>query len=281
MANEQQHEYWNGEAGARWAAEDETMATLLRPVAQDLLAHLQPEPGSYAVDIGCGGGSQSVLLAESIGAGGEVLGVDISAPMLEIARGRDLPANAAALSFLETDAATYAFDPGSVDLLFSRFGVMFFDDPVAAFSNMRYALKDDGRLGFCCWQAMKDNQWTLLPVQAALRHIAPPESPDPHAPGPFALADPQRLESILAASGFGDIVIAPHAVNMNFGSGGGLRETVAELMAVGPVSRLLVDQPAETIARVVDEGAQVMEPFYTDGKLKLAGAVWFVTANAA
>ena len=280
MANEQQHEYWNGEAGARWAAEDATMAKLLDPIARDLLAHVQPAPGSHAIDIGCGGGSQSVLLAEHIGAGGSVLGVDISAPMLEIARGRGQPEGAAALTFLQADAATWAFDAASFDLLFSRFGVMFFDDPIAAFSNMRQALKADARLGFCCWQAMRDNQWTLLPVQAALRHVPAPESPDPHAPGPFAFADPQRLEAILAASGFGDIAIAPHSVEMTFGSGNGLRETVTELMMVGPVSRLLVDQPPEVKARVVDDAAETMAPFYRNGKLSLEGAVWLVTGGA-
>lgn len=280
MANEQQHEYWNGEAGARWAAEDATMAKLLDPIARDLLAHVQPEPGSHAIDIGCGGGSQSVLLAEHIGAGGSVLGVDISAPMLEIARGRGQPEDAAALTFLQADAATWAFDAASFDLLFSRFGVMFFDDPIAAFSNMRRALKADARLGFCCWQAMRDNQWTLLPVQAALRHVPAPESPDPHAPGPFAFADPQRLESILAASGFGDIAIAPHSVEMTFGSGNGLRETVTELMMVGPVARLLAEQSPEVKARVVDDAAEALAPFFRDGKLALGGAVWLVTAAA-
>lgn len=281
MANEQQHEYWNGEAGERWAADDATMATLLGPIAEDLLAHLQPASGIAALDIGCGGGSQSVQLAERIGAGGQVLGVDISEPMLQIAREKGQPAGAAALTFLQADAATYAFDPASVDLLFSRFGVMFFDDPVAAFSNLRQSLKSDGRLGFCCWQSMKDNQWTLLPVQAALSHVPPPESPDPHAPGPFAFADAQRLESILSASGFGDITIAPHTLELAFGSGGSLRDTVAELMRVGPVSRLLVDQPPETVNRIIDDATGMMEPFYREGQLRLSAAVWFVTGVAA
>ncbi len=280
MANEQQHEYWNGEAGARWAAEDDTMAALLGPVAQELLDYLQPEAGIHALDIGCGGGSQSALLAQHIGEGGEVLGVDISAPMLDIARRRGQPAGAAALSFLEADAATYPFSAASFDLLFSRFGVMFFDDPIAAFNNMRRALKPSGRLGFCCWRAMKDNQWTLLPVQAALRHVPAPESPDPHAPGPFALADPRHLESILSVSGFSDIDIASRDVQLAFGSGGELRTAVAELMALGPVSRLLADQPPEILERVVDDAVPLLEPHYRDGKLMLSGAVWFVTGLA-
>ena len=278
MANKEQHEYWNGEAGERWAAEDATMAKLLDPIARDLIAHLQPEPGSSALDIGCGGGSQSVLLAEHIGADGRVLGVDISAPMLEIARGRKQPAGAAPLTFLQADAATYDFDAATIDLLFSRFGVMFFDDPQAAFSNLRRALKTNGRLGFCCWQAMRDNQWTSLPVQAALRHIPAPDAADPHAPGPFAFADAQRLESILSASGFGDISITPHPVAMTFGSGNDLRTTVTELMVIGPVARLLADQPPEMKARIIDDAAELMAPFYSDGSLSLGGAVWFVKA---
>jgi hypothetical protein len=105
--------------------------------------------------------------------------------------------------------------------------------------------------------------------------------PDPHAPGPFAFADPQRVESILSASGFGEIKVTPHSPQLSFGRGGSLRETVAELLAIGPVSRLLVDQPQEVIDRIVDDAAQTMAPHYREGKLILAGAVWFVTAKAA
>jgi SAM-dependent methyltransferase len=278
MANEEQLEYWNGEAGQRWADEDERMAQLLAPIAEALLDHVEPAPGISALDIGCGGGSQSLLLAERIGAGGSVLGVDISGPMLEVARQRKPGADCAALQFLQVDASSHAFEPASVDLLFSRFGVMFFDDPAAAFTNLHRSLKPGGRLGACCWQAARDNDWAWLPLQAALQHVPPPAATDPHAPGPFAFADAARVESVLADAGFIDIKVTPHPVQMRFGSGGDLRVTCEEVVGIGPVARLLMDQPAEVKGRVVETVAEVMAPLFSDGYLQLGGNVWFVTA---
>jgi SAM-dependent methyltransferase len=157
MSNEEQIEYWNGEAGRRWAEHDAMMARLLQPVCESLLEHVDVSGSRRALDIGCGGGSQSLMLAQRLGAGARVLGVDISGPMLAIAKEKIALADddTAELEFLQADAAEHAFEPGSFDLLFSRFGVMFFDDPVAAFSNLRGALGDDGRLLFACWSTWK------------------------------------------------------------------------------------------------------------------------------
>ena len=150
MSNEEQIEYWNGEAGRRWAEQDAMMSRLLEPVCEALLDHADVSDSHSALDIGCGGGSQSLMLARRLGPGARVLGVDISGPMLAIAEEKIAEAgeDAAALEFLQADAAEHAFEPGSFDLLFSRFGVMFFDDPVAAFRNLRGALSEDGRLVF-------------------------------------------------------------------------------------------------------------------------------------
>ena len=283
MSNQEQIDYWNGEAGERWAQEDDRMARLLRPVAEALLDHINPEPGSRAIDIGCGGGSQSILLAERLGGTGHVLGVDISGPLLGVARDKtraQFP-EYAEMDFLQADASSHTFEAASVDLLFSRFGVMFFDDPTAAFSNMRPALRDGGRLGFSCWQGVKENQWVREPLQAALQHVPPPEKPDPNAPGPFAFADDSRVTAILKDSGFTDIRLEPREVDMVFGNGGDLKQTVAELVGIGPVSRLLMDQDDATRARVVESVAEVMASYFSDGALQMKGAVWFVTATAA
>ena len=283
MSNQEQIDYWNGEAGERWAQEDDRMARLLRPVAEALLDHINPEPGTRAIDIGCGGGSQSILLAERLGGTGHVLGVDISGPLLAVAREKtqaQFP-EYAALEFLQADASEHAFEPASVDLLFSRFGVMFFDDPTAAFSNLRTALRPGGRLGFSCWQSVKENQWVREPLQAALQHVPPPEKPDPNAPGPFAFADDSRVTAILSGSGFTDIRLEPREVDMVFGNGGSLTQTVTELVGIGPVSRLLMDADEPTRAQVVDAVTGVMAPYFRDGALQMKGAVWFVTASAA
>ena len=281
MSNAEQIEYWNGEAGKRWAQEDDTMARLLRPVSEALLAHASLEGCHSAVDIGCGGGSQTLMLAEKLGAGASVLGVDISAPMLQVARDKASGAGAdtADIAFLQADASTHPFDAGAFDLVFSRFGVMFFDDPVAAFSNIHTALRPQAKLAFCCWQPLKDNDWTRIPLQAALQHLPAPEAPDPHAPGPFAFADPQRVQKILDASGFKDISVESFTREIRFGEAPTLQQSVKELAMIGPVSRLIAGQEPAVLQRVFASMEEVMAPYYRDGALNLPGAIWFVTAR--
>lgn len=281
MSNEEQFEYWNGDAGKRWAQEDNTMARLLSPVCAALLEHADIQGSRKAMDIGCGGGSQSLMLAGRLGPEASVLGVDISGPMLEVARDKSAAADAniARVSFLQADAAGHSFAAGSFDLLFSRFGVMFFDDPVGAFSNLRGALRPGARLAFCCWQALKTNDWTLIPVQAALQHLPAPDAQDPHAPGPFAFADPQRVEGILQDSGFRDIAVEPFRANIRFGEAPTLQQSVRQLAMIGPVSRLIVDQEPAVLERVFAAMEEALAPHYRDGALDLPGAVWFVTAG--
>ena len=167
MGNEEQIEYWNGEAGKRWAQDDDMMARLLLPISEALLDHASVENCRSALDIGCGGGSQSLMLAQRLQPGARVLGVDISGPLLEVARAKTTSVNTGGVDveFLQADAASHPFEPERFDLLFSRFGVMFFDDPVAAFSNLRGAMTPGGRVAFSCWQAMKSNEWTWIPIQ--------------------------------------------------------------------------------------------------------------------
>lgn len=283
MSNAEQIEYWNGEAGQRWAQEDDTMSKLLRPVSEALLAHAPLQGCQSALDIGCGGGSQTVMLAEKLGAGAHVLGVDISAPMLEVAKGKASAAadTSAEIAFLQADAAGHSFEKDRFDLVFSRFGVMFFDDPVAAFSNIRTALRPQAKLAFCCWQSLKNNDWTRIPLQAALQHLPAPEAPDPHAPGPFAFADPQRLQDILQASGFQDVAVESFNREIRFGEAPTLQQSVRQLAMIGPVSRLLAGQEQAVLEQVFTAMEEVLAPYYRDGALHLAGAIWFVTANNA
>jgi SAM-dependent methyltransferase len=283
MSNAEQIEYWNGEAGKRWAQDDDTMARLLRPVCEALLDHAGVEDCVSALDVGCGGGSQSVMLAQRLAAGARVLGVDISQPMLEVARDKanQVGDDGATLDFLLADASSHAFAPDSFDLVFSRFGVMFFDDPVAAFTNLRAAMHPRGRLSFSCWQPLKDNAWSWIPIQAALQYVAPPERTDPHAPGPFAFADPERVRSILDAAGFDKIALHSFTPTLHISEAPTLGESVRELARIGPVARLLTDQEPGVMDSVFAAMEQVLEPYYEAGELKLPAAVWFVTAVAA
>ena len=282
-ANAEQLEYWNGEAGERWAKEDDMMARLLAPIASDLIEHASPEGCHSAIDIGCGGGSQSLLLAERLGPEARVLGVDISGPLLEVARARAAaaPATAAPMTFVQADATSHPFEPGAHDLLFSRFGVMFFEDPQAAFSNLRAALNESGRLAFSCWQSLRDNAWVWLSVEAALRFVPPPEAVDPEAPGPFSFAEPARVEAILAAAGFTDIAIEAHPVQMRWAAADTLEDNVLGMMQIGPVSRLLQGQDQATCDAVSAAVVDAMREFYDGEALNLPGQTWFVTASAA
>jgi len=281
VSNDEQIAYWNGEAGQRWAQEDETMARLLRPVSEALLAHADVGACSSAIDVGCGGGSQSMMLAAALPAGARVLGVDISEPMLEVARSRTVPAGSASVDFLCADASAHAFARDSFDLLFSRFGVMFFDDPAAAFGNLHGAMRGDGKLAFACWQPLKNNDWALVPIQAALRHVQPPEVSDPHAPGPFAFADPERVKAILTAAGFTNIVTKPFTPMLRISEAPTLAEAARNLARIGPVGRLLIGQDPAVLEKVFSAMEVVLEPYYQKGALELPGAIWFVTASVA
>jgi len=280
MRNSEQIEYWNGEAGKRWAQDDDTMARLLGPISEALLAHAPLDGCKSALDVGCGGGSQSLMLAQRLGETARVLGVDISEPMLEVARRKaETPAaGRASLEFLRADASSHAFPPGSFDLLFSRFGVMFFDDPVAAFANMRGALL--GKLAFCCWQAVKDNDWVRIPLKAALQHLPAPEPPPPNAPGPFAFADPDRVQFILESAGFSNVALHPFATTLRISEAPGLPEAVRELARIGPVSRLLADQPQSVLDKVFPAMEAALEPYFKEEALDLQASVWLVTATS-
>ncbi|HWA62483.1 MAG TPA: methyltransferase domain-containing protein, partial [Caulobacteraceae bacterium] len=194
--NAGQAAYWNTLAGATWVAMQDKLDRQIAGVGAATIAVLDPRPGEKILDVGCGCGASSLELARAVGATGEVLGLDISAPMLEVARRRAAEAGLAQARFQVGDAQVWPFEPGTYDALFSRFGVMFFADPTAAFSNLRRALKPDGRMTFLCWRTVADNPIMTVPGAAAAKLFPaePPASPpDPNAPGPFAFADGERL----------------------------------------------------------------------------------------
>jgi SAM-dependent methyltransferase len=281
MRNVEQLAYWNGEAGRKWAENDAMMAEMLAPIARDLLQHAGIEGARRALDVGCGGGSESLLLAEHLGPQASVLGVDISAPLLAVARERARAAGACGkqVEFLEADASSHTFPPASFDLLFSRFGVMFFDDPVAAFANLYRALQPGAKLAFSCWQPLQANQWAMIPLQAAFQHLPRPEPAPPNAPGPFAFADPDYTRAVLEMAGFSDIAITAQAVTMAWGREDDLAATARDMLNMGPVSRLLQDCDPALQEAVHASAIEAMAPWFRDGKIRMPGAVWLVTAG--
>ncbi|MFL2525988.1 MAG: class I SAM-dependent methyltransferase [Candidatus Azotimanducaceae bacterium] len=230
--NNTQIEFWNGEAGLKWVSDQEKMDLMLNPLSDIAIDLAQPKLDESVIDIGCGCGATSIELARR---GAKVWGMDVSAPMLT--RARERAASYPESLFTEADASSFEFSSDQ-QLLFSRFGVMFFADPVKAFTNLRSALTDDGRMVFLCWQAANKNEWISRVGQAVKRFLPEPsETPDPKAPGPFAFADNDYLASILTQSGFQGIEIQPVSLDLRLASS--VEEAVDFQSNIGPLSAVL------------------------------------------
>jgi SAM-dependent methyltransferase len=277
--NEAEITYWNSAGGRRWVERQQSQDIVLGPILQAALERAQLRQGERVVDIGCGTGASSIALAERAGPSGQVLGVDVSAPMLARAAERLPPG--APVKFVRADATTYRFEPAAFDLLFSRFGVMFFAEPARAFANLRAALKPSGRLAFACWRKFAENPWLQVPLRAALEHVPPLPRPGLEDPGPFSFAGEQRVNRILANAGFQSVILEPRDFDLDIACGGGIEEAVEAAMALGPTSRALQDQSPKTRAAVATSIRRALQPYQRNEQVALAGGIWLVTANNA
>jgi SAM-dependent methyltransferase len=269
--NAEQIEYWNSAAGDIWVAQQQRIDLQLDPLGRAALRALAPRPGEHVLDVGCGGGQTTLQLAEAVGRGGRVVGIDISSQLLAAARKRNRQVQA---TFELADAQTHQFEP-AFDAIYSRFGVMFFADPVAAFANLRRALKPGGRMAFVCWRREAENPAMTMPMAAAAKYLPPTPPQDPDAPGPFAFADDERLSRILEAAGFATIAITPHDEAI----GGNDRAGTLELaLHLGPLGRRLREHP-DLRPAVIDAVRDAIEPFIVDGIARLPSATWIVTAT--
>jgi len=277
MENAKQVADWNGSVGERWAADQERTDALVRPYGDAALMAAAIALGEAVLDVGCGCGDTTLAAADKVGARGRVVGVDVSAPMLAVARRRaEGIANA---TFLEADASTAAL-PGLFDVLISRFGVMFFDDPPRSFAHLHAAMKPQGRLAFVCWRTPADNPWAAVPAQAA-RKAAQMDLPpaDPHAPGPFAFGDGDRLKRLLEAGGFRDVRLEGFEAPMYLGSSP--RSAAEGVTRIGPASRIALDAGPERRQAILDEIEAALRPHAAhDGAVRLPGRTWIVTAKA-
>jgi len=271
---------WTGTSGDNWVLHQQRLDRMLQIFGDAALAVAGPRPGEHALDIGCGAGTTSFALAERVGTSGHVLGVDIS-PQL-IARAEVDTPDGASVAFQRADAASAPLPPAAFDLLFSRFGVMFFDAPTPAFAHMRKALKPGGRLAFACWRSAAENDWVRLPM-TAIRHLLAPPPSDPEAPGPFAFGDPARIEQILTDAGFDDVAITPFDADIPYGHGATHAEAVEDALglafAVGPLSRALAGQSEDLRAAAADAVRAAFRQRPGATSILLEGAAWIVTAR--
>ncbi len=245
------------------------------PVTALLLKRAAPAPGERVLDVGCGTGALTSRLAELVGEQGRVTGVDISATMLRAARRAAPPG----VELIHADAQDYAFPQAAFDLVVSRFGVMFFAEPVLAFRNLRRAMRGGARLCFAAWAPLAENPHWQLPLSIVAGRLGPPEGKDPRAPGPLAFADEGYVRGILAAAGFHGIEVSRERILL---PGGPAQEEAAHGLTIGPAARLLDDrQPGPDMrAAILGDLAEAFRRYEQDGRCALPATVVVVSAEA-
>jgi len=274
--NAEQIAYWNGPGGKGWADRQEEQDALLEPILAATIARAAVHAGERVVDVGCGAGASAVQLGRLVGSSGRVLGIDVSEPMLARAAERlpiDLP-----IDLVRADATTHQFSRASFDLLFSRFGVMFFAEPARSFANLRTASRKGGRLAFACWRRPEENLWVMVPLRAAYQHVPRLPKVGPEEPGLFSFASEDRVRRVLSEAGFRSIGCEPLDFEFDIAAGRGLDEAVLSATTIGPASRAIEGQPPEVRQAVAASIRQAFVQHQSGSRVPLSAAVWIVTA---
>ena len=276
-ANAGQIAYWNEVAGPKWVAGQQRLDRLMAPLTRELLDAAAVRPGDAILDVGCGCGEVALRLAEAAGPDGRVLAVDISEPMLAHARSRAAAlAGAAPIDWLGADAMVHPF-AGDRDLAVSRFGVMFFDDRVRAFANLRGSLKAGGRAAFVTWRRRPEVEWMQAPIDW-LAELVPPLPSLDGEPGPFALGDGEATCAMLEAAGFRAVARRPVDVAVTLGAT--LDEATSLLMEIGPAAGLVRDGPPELRDRAEAVLRDHLRSLEGGGGVTMGAACWIYTASA-
>jgi SAM-dependent methyltransferase len=277
-ANAAMRAYWNEVAGPRWVGLGGLVERRNREVNDLLMSYLRPAAGELVLEIGCGTGATTVPVAAAVGAAGAVVAADISGPMLAAARKAVAEAGLRNVEPLLADAQTHAFPAARFDLVFSRFGVMFFADPYAAFRNLFGALKPRGRLVFACWAPIAEQEHMLLPFEAAVKRLGPPAPRPARDPGPFALGDRDYVHDILAQAGFEAIAVEATHPAMVCGTP---EEEAHYALTMGPAFRLIEEKGADAAAReaIARDIADLFAARAAAGPIRLRSTVLIVTAR--
>ena len=277
VTNSDQKEFWNDIKGQLWVDLQPRIDEMFQPFGEKVVKALGPEGGEKVLDVGCGTGTMAFRLAEYVRPSGEGVAVDISKPMLDLARQRADLVSSDNTMFIEGDAQVYNFDNLYFNAVFSRFGVMFFDDPIMAFKNLRKAVKPGGRLAYVCWSDRKDNPWIRLPTGAAREFldIAPP--PEMDAPGQFAMEREARIEEILKESGWSSIKIEPF--NIRHSLGADVKDAADFISHMGPMSEPFSKADKDIKQKCLDAIKGALTPYEEPGGVYLKFGTWIVTAN--
>ena len=278
FANTEQAEFWAARASS-WMSLESHHEEVIGPAGRMAMDRLEPYPGQQVVDLGCGTGQTTLELAGRVAPGGRAVGVDIAAALLDRARAHAAEAGIANIEFQHADVQSSDLGSARFDGAFSRFGVMFFADPVAAFTNVHRSLKPGAVSSFVCWGPATANEWMLVPAQAAVSVLGTtPEMPASDAPGPFSLSDQNRVRIILEAAGFHNIDIKAHHDQIRTPVER-IPESADSALRVGAVQRMLQGVGPETIQRVRAAIELAMRARLEDGEVALSRSVFLVRAE--
>jgi len=271
--------FWNDAGGRMWVNYQHVIEASMAPFGQKVMDILDFNDGERVLDIGCGCGGTTYEIAQLVGSNGSVFGVDISEMIIASAKKKVCKNNQSNIVFECVDAQTHSFDMNVFDVVFSRFGVMFFDDPIVAFENIRKSLIAGGRMAFVCWQAVKDIEWINLPRNIVGEYIAlPPPSPSDE-PGGFSFSDANRVKEILHSAGFVNIVVEKFNSKINIGVD--LNEALRFMTHIGPAGSVLdnSDIDSKTQAKFTNDLCAALEAYQTNQGIELGSAMWIVTAR--
>lgn len=277
-ANIAQADYWASAAGYQWITREALLDAMMAPILGRVLHHANLQPGETVLDIGCGTGASCLAASQKVGPAGRVTGLDIAAQLLDRARSRASDAGLANIQFILADAQTHAFAPATVDAAISRFGVMFFEDPTAAFANIATALKPGGRIVFAAWGPAAQVPWFSIPVGAAIARFGKPAPMDPNAPGPLAFQDPDRVIKLIAAAGLKSARAVTETVHLT--PSGTLAEVATFATRIGPAARILAEFSAtEADALALEADVKTaFKRFETDQGMRIPVEVHFYCA---
>jgi len=275
-----QAEHWNDRAGPRWVRHTEQLDAQLGPIGRAAMDRAGIGRGQRVIDVGCGAGGSTLDLARRVGPTGHVLGVDVSRTMLDGARRRLGEQPLAQVALLEADAQTHGFERARADHVFSRFGLMFFSDTVAALTNLRRALAPEGRLTFVCWDVLTCNPWMCLPREVAARHVELPEPPEAYEPGPFRFADTTWVGDQLLSAGFARPEVVPLEGRLLLGGPTGTLDSAVKMVqCVGPAAEALVAVPAAVRHAFVEDMRRAFEEFVDGDGVRVPYRAFCISAE--
>ena len=277
-------EDWIGGAGADWAAHVAATDAALEPFGEEARTRLALGEGEHVLDLGCGAGASTMMLASDVGDSGRVTAIDVSPDLVRMALNRT--AGHPSIEVIETDASTYDFGDRRFEALFSRFGCTYFSDPTAAWANLHRALKPEGRVSLVAWRSLEENDWARVPLQVVeeLFGEEPSEIADGLGrPGPFAWADPEVFEPLLEGAGFREVVREKYEKRVPYGTGAArnsLDRAVEMMLRIGPMARRLRDTDEETHRKAAKRLRRLLKPYDDDDAVRMTGRAWLITARA-